>query len=1120
MKIMNQPEHKIIKSSIGAGHRRMWQVWALLLAGLIVTTLVAHYTKLEVDQEAKLEFDSVCNEIQSKILDQLNAHEQILRSGSAFFDHSGDVSREDWHRFSERQKIDENLPGIEGIGFALLIPKQDLAQHVQEIRAEGFPHYQVHPEGEREIYSSIIYLEPFTNRNLRAFGYDMFSEPVRRTAMERSRDQDSAALSGKVILVQETGTNVQAGTLMYVPVYRVGMAHDTIDQRRNALVGWVYSPYRMNDLMQGILGRWDLTGGKRIHLEVFDSNKVSSDTLLYDSQPGEAQHTGAASPLTLKSEVVSAGRQWTLRFTRNGNQLATANYNRVWLVLFGGTSASVLLAGLFFSVLNTRFKALRMARELTTELRDIEMRQRSIFDVMTDGVVVQAADGRITDCNLNAEKILGLSRDEIMGLTSVDPRWQAVRADGSVFPGEDHPAMVSLRTGQACHDVLMGLHLPDGSKRWININAEPMVRKGETRPYAVVVSFADITARKQTQDETLRKTEALAQCVLDSLSALIVVLDEKGNIKIVNEACRRHACEIGGLFEKLRVGENYFTACQTAIDSPTNELAAELQGIRAVISGARSSFSLEYPSHSADQQRWFCMNALPLAERQNWVVVIHENITERKRSEDALIESRELLSLIIRHSLIYMRIKEVTPNGSRVIQASDNYQEMLCLAGVDMRGKFMSELFTATFAAKIEADDRVIIASNAVVQLDEDLNGRNYTTIKCPIAQRGKKLIASYIIDITEIKRVEIALRESESALLHNNSLLRSIMESPMDIIIFALDTSYRYTMYAEAHKRAMKALWGTDIEMGMNILDAITISTDRETARKNFDRALRGEHFIEIEEYGDPTLHRPLYKDRYNPIFDDDGVVSGLTVFVNDITEQMALEKEIINISKREQRRIGEELHDSIGQQISAIELISESIQHDIPASLPELADRTEQMGRLLRESIHQIRMLAHDLTGFKIVAHGLPDALAELARNVSFSGQVRCRFDCPTPVSVHDPTAAEHLYRIAQESVHNAIKHAEASVVTIQLTQEEETRLRISDDGKGFSIDSIQMSTTGMGLQVMKHRANCVGAQLKVESNPGCGVTVTCVLPENPIGNSRLNRKQSTTVELDPRN
>jgi CHASE1-domain containing sensor protein len=139
-----------------------------------------------VDAVAKREFDVVCNEILSTIVDRLNAHEQILRSGAAYYEDSDGVTRDEWHRFTDRQKVQQQLPGIQGIGFALLIPRSQLAQHLQTIRAEGFPEYRVRPEGQRETYSSIIYLEPFADRNLRAFGYDMLTEPVRCEAMERA----------------------------------------------------------------------------------------------------------------------------------------------------------------------------------------------------------------------------------------------------------------------------------------------------------------------------------------------------------------------------------------------------------------------------------------------------------------------------------------------------------------------------------------------------------------------------------------------------------------------------------------------------------------------------------------------------------------------------------------------------------------------------------------------------------------------------------------------------------------------------------------------------------------------------------------------------------------------
>ena len=377
---MSQNKDRVRGSSQDAHRRGGWQVWVILVVGLLATALVASYMKSQVDGDTQREFDFVCREIRGKVLDRLSAHEQILRSGAAYVEHAGGVSRQEWRRFTERQKVDQQLPGIQGIGFALLIPRPQLAPHIQEIRAEGYPAYEVWPQGDREVYSAIIRLEPFTNRNLRAFGYDMLSEPLRRTAMERARDLDAAALSGKVTLVQETAQDVQAGILMYVPVYREGIPHGTVAQRRDALLGWVYSPYRMNDLMQGILGSWDRIGQKQIHLEVFDGDTLSSETLLCDSQSGGGKKTGTVSPLTLQIHIVSSGRSWTLRFTRAGDATSPKDYGKVWLVMFGGASTSLLLSGLFFSVLNTRFKAWKLALQLTAELRKVSGELSSVIE--------------------------------------------------------------------------------------------------------------------------------------------------------------------------------------------------------------------------------------------------------------------------------------------------------------------------------------------------------------------------------------------------------------------------------------------------------------------------------------------------------------------------------------------------------------------------------------------------------------------------------------------------------------------------------------------------------------------------------------------------------------------
>lgn len=153
-------------------------------------------------------------------------------------------------------------------------------------------------------------------------------------------------------------------------------------------------------------------------------------------------------------------------------------------------------------------------------LQESEERYRSVVTAMAEGIVLQDANGVIDTCNKSAERILGLSRDQMMGKTSVDPHWRAIKEDGSPFPGEQHPAMVTLRTGKPCVDVVMGVHKPDDTLTWISINSQPLFKSGDSLPYAVVTSFFDITERKQAE-EALQKALAAAQAASISKSRFL-----------------------------------------------------------------------------------------------------------------------------------------------------------------------------------------------------------------------------------------------------------------------------------------------------------------------------------------------------------------------------------------------------------------------------------------------------------------------------------------------------------------------------------------------------------------------------------------------------------------------
>jgi PAS domain S-box-containing protein len=165
------------------------------------------------------------------------------------------------------------------------------------------------------------------------------------------------------------------------------------------------------------------------------------------------------------------------------------------LVSFDPKAVDIFFFFLIFSALvgvasaNRR----RIQRQRQASLRRNEEMYRSVISAMAEGIVVQGVDGKIQTSNTSAERILGLSAVQLQGTTSLDPRWRAIHEDGSDFPGVDHPAMVTLRSGEPQKGVIMGVYKPDGSLTWISINAQPLFKLDKTTPDGVVATFTDIT---------------------------------------------------------------------------------------------------------------------------------------------------------------------------------------------------------------------------------------------------------------------------------------------------------------------------------------------------------------------------------------------------------------------------------------------------------------------------------------------------------------------------------------------------------------------------------------------------------------------------------------------------
>jgi signal transduction histidine kinase len=208
---------------------------------------------------------------------------------------------------------------------------------------------------------------------------------------------------------------------------------------------------------------------------------------------------------------------------------------------------------------------------------------------------------------------------------------------------------------------------------------------------------------------------------------------------------------------------------------------------------------------------------------------------------------------------------------------------------------------------------------------------------------------------------------------------------------------------------------------------------------------------------------------------------------------EHQRLEREILEITERERHSIGADLHDNLGQRLTALELMCATLKEEV-AGQSDLTRRLDQMGQMLRDAISQTRSLARGLVPVGSDSDALQNGLTELVDHINRAGRAKIRFECPKPVAVSDPFVAAHLYRIAQEAVNNAIKHAKAKEIVVRLSiRDARPRLEISDNGVGLVKGG---SKGGIGLGVMRHRANAVGAKLSIESKRDEGVTIRCQL------------------------
>lgn len=420
-------------------------------------------------------FETAVNENIDRINKRMLMYETLLHGGVGFFHGSKHVNRQEWHDFVEALNLKNSYPGIQGIGFSKMLSPSDMAQIEEEMRNDGFESFSIKPSGKRELYSSILYLEPMDKRNKAAIGYDMFSEPVRRAAMEIARDTAEASISAKVTLVQEIDENVQSGMLMYLPLYKKGAKPQSVKERREALVGFVYSPFRMNDLMDKIVLKSSI-----LNFEIYDGEDISEEHLLYMSFKPNSYKSKFKTEKTVELNNIT----WHIRFSSTKEFDNSVDVIYPLLMTSAGLAVQFLLLFIILMLFKSRYILNIQAKELTKLSQAVEQSPSTI--VITD------LDGNIEYVNEAFTQTTGYTKSEAIGK---NPRFlQSGKTGAKVYDD----MWDTLKLGKTWHGEFINKN-KRGEEYIEGVKAAPIFQADGTISHYMAIK-EDITDKKLSQE--------------------------------------------------------------------------------------------------------------------------------------------------------------------------------------------------------------------------------------------------------------------------------------------------------------------------------------------------------------------------------------------------------------------------------------------------------------------------------------------------------------------------------------------------------------------------------------------------------------------------------------------
>ena len=433
-------------------------------------------------------------------------------------------------------------------------------------------------------------------------------------------------------------------------------------------------------------------------------------------------------------------------------QYRVKHKNNCWIWIEANLTNMLHEPGVNALVIN--FRDITDRKQTENDLRVSEELYRSLVSALDEGIIMLDRHLTILTCNASAERILGVTHDQMAGKTSFDPSWRTIREDGSDFLPETHPVAITLKTGKPCSSVIMGVHRPDDSLVWISINSQPLFRQAEAEPYAVVASFADITERKKVEAEIRASEERFSTMFQSNPCAMTMMTYPEGRIVNSNEAWLKafgHTLNdvIGRTTAELKLW----------LRPDKREEAYSLLEKHGFIRNMESAFVAKDGS-----KRYFTLSAELIEFNQKaYLLVACYDITERKRAEQALRESEEHYRLLFEHS--FAGIARMTADG-KLLTCNDAMARMFGCRSPEELIQAEPGLFYVDFGEQRRLIEELLAKGSLKNQefLMKRLDGSSlWTLINASVFRANEEsepMLEGVILDITERKQTEQQLQQ------------------------------------------------------------------------------------------------------------------------------------------------------------------------------------------------------------------------------------------------------------------------------------------------------------------------------------------------------------------------